>query len=65
MADSDGATHISDLTRIEQAVKRIEKGGLGLGIGSRAHLVDEAVAKVGFPLPFFFFFCQIGSVMVL
>lgn len=46
MADADGATEISDLDRIEDAVKKIEKNGLGFGIGSRAHLVQEAVAKV-------------------
>lgn len=45
MVDADGATEISDLNRLEDAVKKVEKNGLGLGIGSRAHLVQEALAK--------------------
>jgi dolichyl-phosphate beta-glucosyltransferase len=45
MADADGATKFSDYLRLHQAVKRIEKNGLGLGIGSRAHLQSEAIAK--------------------
>lgn len=46
MADADGATQFSDYLRLHQTVKQIEKNGLGLGIGSRAHLQSEAIAKV-------------------
>lgn len=45
MADADGATEIEELEKVEAALKKIEKNELGIGIGSRAHLQDEAVAK--------------------
>jgi len=45
MVDADGATEFSDLSRLEKETKAIEKNECSLVIGSRAHLVDEAVAK--------------------
>lgn len=45
MADADGATDIGDLSRLMQSMKTLEKGGLGLVVGSRAHLETEAMAK--------------------
>eukprot|EP01119_Soliformovum_irregulare_P022892 TRINITY_DN7904_c0_g1_i1.p1 TRINITY_DN7904_c0_g1~~TRINITY_DN7904_c0_g1_i1.p1 ORF type:complete len:320 (-),score=92.83 TRINITY_DN7904_c0_g1_i1:13-972(-) len=44
-ADADGATDIKDLDRVEQGLKKAEKNGLGIAIGSRAHLQDDAVAE--------------------
>jgi dolichyl-phosphate beta-glucosyltransferase len=46
MVDADGATEISDLTRLLERMKRIEKNDQGIVVGSRAHLVDNVVAKV-------------------
>jgi len=48
MVDADGATDIKDLGRLQGAMKEIEKDGLGIVIGSRAHLVDDVVAKRSF-----------------
>ncbi|KAG0270229.1 dolichyl-phosphate beta-glucosyltransferase [Actinomortierella ambigua] len=49
MVDADGATKFSDLDRLEQEMKRVEKSGLGVAIGSRAHLVKtDAVVKRSF-----------------
>jgi len=45
MVDADGATKFADLMRLEKSTKKAEKNGLGFGIGSRAHLVSETVAK--------------------
>jgi len=45
MLDSDGATQINDLERLEQDMLKIEKDGLGVVCGSRAHLQANAVAK--------------------
>ena len=45
--DADGATDIRDVETVEEALKQIERGGHGMVIGSRAHLVDsEQVAQV-------------------
>ena len=50
MADSDGATDIRDLQKLHTRLKAVEKpsvsGSLGVGVGSRAHMQDEAVATV-------------------
>ena len=46
MVDADGATDISDLSRLLVRMKKIEKNGHGIVVGSRAHLVDNVVAKV-------------------
>lgn len=47
MVDADGATRISDLKKLEDSLKAIEKNGQGIAIGSRAHLVDtDVVVKV-------------------
>jgi dolichyl-phosphate beta-glucosyltransferase len=50
MADSDGATDIRDLRKLYDRLKGVEKdserGKLGVGVGSRAHMQDEAVATV-------------------
>jgi hypothetical protein len=46
MADADGATQASDLSRLLAEVKDVEgPGGLGIAIGSRAHMENEAGAK--------------------
>ena len=48
-ADADGATEFSDIQKVLTAMNSIEKDGLGVIVGSRAHLVDtEAVVKVKF-----------------
>lgn len=45
MADADGATEFADLERLERGMKQIEKDGLGIVVGSRAHLVQETQAQ--------------------
>jgi len=45
MVDADGATKFSELDKVEQELKKIEKDGYGIGVGSRAHLQGEAEAK--------------------
>jgi len=45
MVDADGATRFSDLARVEKGLKDIEKKDLGVVVGSRAHLEQQAVAK--------------------
>jgi len=45
MVDADGATKFSDLDKVEEDLLKIEKGGLGVTVGSRAHLQGEAEAK--------------------
>ena len=44
MVDADGATKASDLGRLLDELRRVERGGLGIAIGSRAHLSDPAAA---------------------
>jgi len=47
--DADGATEFSDFDRVENTMHKIEKKGLGIVCGSRAHLVDsDLVAKRSF-----------------
>jgi dolichyl-phosphate beta-glucosyltransferase len=50
MADADGATQASDLTRLLAELRGIEAGGLGIAIGSRAHLSDPAAGVSRTPL---------------
>jgi len=45
MVDADGATRIQDLDNLERAIKKIERNGHGIAVGSRAHLQKNAVAK--------------------
>eukprot|EP00475_Leptophrys_vorax_P014815 TRINITY_DN21078_c0_g1_i2.p1 TRINITY_DN21078_c0_g1~~TRINITY_DN21078_c0_g1_i2.p1 ORF type:complete len:356 (+),score=95.54 TRINITY_DN21078_c0_g1_i2:721-1788(+) len=45
MADADGATQISDLDFLLSKLKACEKNGLGVAVGSRAHLEERAVAN--------------------
>jgi len=46
-ADADGATAVHEIANLERQVKQIEKDGLAVGIGSRAHLVNtDVVVKV-------------------
>lgn len=45
MLDADGATQISDLDRLLNKMKKVEKNGHGVVVGSRAHLQSDAVAK--------------------
>ena len=40
MADADGATKASDLGRLLAALRETERAGLGIAIGSRAHLSE-------------------------
>ena len=47
-ADADGATAVTEIGNLERRVKEVEKDGLAVGVGSRAHLVKtDAVVKVG------------------
>lgn len=47
MVDADGATRFSDLDKLEVQLKQVERDGLGIAVGSRAHLVrTDAVVKV-------------------
>lgn len=46
-ADADGATRFKDLRVLFERVKEVEKGGHGVAVGSRAHMVTtDAVVKV-------------------
>mmetsp|Transcript_16759 Transcript_16759/g.19478 ORF Transcript_16759/g.19478 Transcript_16759/m.19478 type:complete len:290 (+) Transcript_16759:1-870(+) len=45
MADADGATFFPDIERLERGMDVIEKDGLGIVVGSRAHLMDESIAE--------------------
>ena len=48
-ADADAATDIRDLDRVEKRLRdTTNKDGLGISIGSRAHLQEDAVAKRNF-----------------
>lgn len=49
-ADADGASKFEDLAILETELKRIEKDGLGVAVGSRAHMVHSAaVVQVCLP----------------
>ncbi|ORZ21722.1 nucleotide-diphospho-sugar transferase [Lobosporangium transversale] len=49
MVDADGATRFSDLEKLEAKLKEVERNGLGIAVGSRAHLVQtDAVVKRSF-----------------
>ncbi|KAF9188610.1 dolichyl-phosphate beta-glucosyltransferase [Haplosporangium sp. Z 767] len=49
MVDADGATRFSDLDELELKLKAVECDGLGVAVGSRAHLVKtDAVVKRSF-----------------
>lgn len=41
-ADADGASKFEDLGRLSRELKKIEKDGLGVAVGSRAHMVHSA-----------------------
>lgn len=41
-ADADGASKFEDLGKLSNELKRIEKDGLGVAVGSRAHMVHSA-----------------------
>jgi len=46
-ADADGATKFEDLGKLEKQLKAIERDGLGIAVGSRAHMVHSpAVVQV-------------------
>jgi dolichyl-phosphate beta-glucosyltransferase len=46
MADADGATKASDLGRLMAELQKVERDGLGIAVGSRAHLEEaEGDAK--------------------
>ena len=40
--DADGASKFEDLGKLSNELKRIEKDGLGVAVGSRAHMVHSA-----------------------
>jgi len=44
-ADADGASDFACLPKLERELARIARNGLGIAIGSRAHLADDAVAE--------------------
>merc|ERR1711991_1004875 len=46
MVDADGATKITDVEKLEAALEA--QGGVGLVVGSRAHMVDDAVVQRSF-----------------
>lgn len=47
MVDADGATRFSDLDALQVKLKTTEQDGLGVAVGSRAHMVKtDAVVKV-------------------
>jgi len=47
--DADGATNVEDFNKLETQIKKVEKNGLGVALGSRAHLVEtEVVVKRSF-----------------
>ncbi|KAF9585428.1 dolichyl-phosphate beta-glucosyltransferase [Lunasporangiospora selenospora] len=49
MVDADGATRFSDVSALETQLQAVERDGLGVAIGSRAHLVKtDAVVKRSF-----------------
>jgi len=51
-ADADGASKFEDLGKLSNELKRIEKDGLGVAVGSRAHMVHSAaVVQVHSQLP--------------
>lgn len=45
MVDADGATDVRDFEKLERRLHEIERDGVGIVVGSRAHLADEAAAK--------------------
>jgi dolichyl-phosphate beta-glucosyltransferase len=47
--DADGATKFSDVEKLELGIKSVEMNGLGVAVGSRAHMVrTDAVVKRSF-----------------
>ena len=49
-ADADGASKFEDLAKLEEELKLIERDGLGIAVGSRAHMVHSpAVVQVSPP----------------
>jgi dolichyl-phosphate beta-glucosyltransferase len=46
-ADADGASKFDELGKLSEELKAIERNGLGVAVGSRAHMVHSAaVVKV-------------------
>jgi len=45
MADADAATKIEDLEKLEQELRRVQKNGDGIAVGSRRHLQKLAEKK--------------------
>lgn len=45
MVDGDGATAFADVEKLEAAIRGIEKEGLGIAVGSRSHLQEQAIAQ--------------------
>jgi len=48
MVDADAATEITDLDKLEACLDSIERDGMGIVCGSRAHLEDNAKASRSF-----------------
>lgn len=45
MVDADGATRIADLEALEAQMRKVEKDGFGVSIGSRAQYESQALAE--------------------
>jgi len=43
MVDADGATKFADIDKVEAKLISVQRDGLGIGIGSRAHLEEKVV----------------------
>ncbi|KAI8818354.1 nucleotide-diphospho-sugar transferase, partial [Fimicolochytrium jonesii] len=41
-ADADGATKFADIEKLEGALEKVSENGLGVAVGSRAHMVSAA-----------------------
>src|SRR5579859_6742128 len=50
-ADADGASKFEDLGKLSNQLKRVEKDGLGVAVGSRAHMVHSAAVVQVPPFP--------------
>jgi dolichyl-phosphate beta-glucosyltransferase len=48
-ADADGASKFDDLGKLEEELKLIERDGLGVAVGSRAHMVHSAAVVQACP----------------
>lgn len=56
MVDADGATKFSDLEKLEESMKKVEKNQHGVSLGSRSHLEDNVTQKVCTCVAFYILF---------